>query len=54
MNGLYIHANGLQRCQKNVPYGHMGHPTMPCPPGEINPCQGYREQACTHIFEEKA
>jgi hypothetical protein len=48
--GLFVHAHGLQRCQSDiVPYGHMGHPEMPCPPGNINPCMGYREDACSHF-----
>jgi hypothetical protein len=48
--GLFIHAHGLQRCQAaGVPYGHMGHPFRPCPPGDINPCEGYREGACDHV-----
>ncbi len=48
--GLYQHANHLQRCQSHaVPYGHMGHPLMPCPPGDINPCAGHLEKQCEHL-----
>ena len=50
--GLFQHANNLQRCQRGAPYGHMGHPTMPCPPGDINPCAGYREENCEHVSPE--
>ena len=50
-NGLFVHERGLQRCQKDwLPYGHMGHPEMPCPPGAFNPCLGYREgDDCEHV-----
>lgn len=51
-HGLYTHANHRQRCQSEaVPYGHMGHPTMPCPndSGDLNPCSGAREEHCEHI-----
>lgn len=48
-DGLYTHANNLQRCQADVPYGHMGHPTMPCPSGTVNDCLGSREEVCDHL-----
>jgi hypothetical protein len=53
-SGLHTHESGLQRCQyPDAPYGHMGHPSMPCPSGDINPCAGYREtvqgDGCTHL-----
>jgi hypothetical protein len=52
--GLYSHAHNRQRCQSDaVPYGHMGHPSMPCPPDTINACWGYieseRGEECVHI-----
>ena len=50
--GLYIHSNNRQRCQSDlVPYGHMGHPEMPCPRKEAdpNPCSGSREDKCLHL-----
>lgn len=51
-SGLFTHAHGLQRCQSDsVPYGHMGHPSLPCPTGDINPCAGSREEICTHTTE---
>lgn len=53
-SGLHQHANGLWRCQApSVPYGHMGHPEMPCPPGDINPCLGYRERTCEHLADRE-
>ena len=50
--GLYQHDNHLQRCQDpSVPYGHMGHPAMPCPGGGHNRCIGSGEDRCEHIYE---
>lgn len=52
-SGLYQHANNLGRCQGGpdgtVPYGHMGHPEMPCPSGTVNDCLGSREENCNHL-----
>lgn len=54
--GLYTHVNNRQRCQSDpVPYGHMGHPDMPCPrvPDSPNPCSGSLEPACDHLHSER-
>jgi len=57
VNGLYQHEHWRWRCQSDsVPYGHMGHPEMPCPqlPGDPNPCQGSSEGGCEHLHRTPA